>query len=172
MSTSAQPFDVNAAFAAERADQLQAAAARRADFDTRLADGTLVPLGDGRFRVNDPDSWDNGEILLRQTDGQILPQHGLDTSRGQAALYSSVPAWHQLGTIVPGGTSNVEDVLRLGGIDYEVLRRPVEFRNRLDGPHLLLPDQFVTARDDTAAWPARLSAPRRTAGHRCDFGQR
>ena len=146
-----QPIDVNAAFAAERADQIQAAAARQADFDTRVTDGKLIALGDGRFRINDPGSWDNGEILIQQSDGQVLPQHGLDTSRGQAALYSSVPAWHQLGTIVPGGTSNVDDVLTLGGIDYDVLRRPVEFRNSLDGPHLQLPEHFVTARNDTGA---------------------
>ena len=151
MSTSSQPTDVNVAFAAERADQLQAAAARRADFDTRVTEGKLIPLGSGRFRINDPGSWDNGEILIQQSDGQALPQHGLDTSRGRVALYSSVPAWHQLGNVVPGGTSDVEDVLNLGGIDYEVLRRPVEFRNSLDGPHLRLPDHFVTARNDTGA---------------------
>jgi phage/plasmid-like protein (TIGR03299 family) len=151
MSTSPQPIDVNTAFAAERADQLQAAAARRADFDTRVTEGKLIPLGDGRFRINDPGSWDNGEILIQQSDGQVLPQHGLDTSRGQAALYSTVPAWHQLGNIVPGGTSNIDNVLTLGGIDYDVLRRPVEFRNSVDGPHLQLPEHFVTARTDTGA---------------------
>lgn len=151
MSTTSQPVDVNAAFAAERADQLQAAAAQRGDVDRRVADGTLIALGGGRFRINDPGSWDNGEILIVQNDGQVLPQHGLDTSRGQAALYSSVPAWHQLGNIVPGGTSNIDDVLSLGGIDYDVLRCPVEFRNSLDGPRLLLPEHFVTARTDTGA---------------------
>jgi phage/plasmid-like protein (TIGR03299 family) len=151
MSTSSQPVDVNAAFAAERLEQLQAAANRRADFDSRIAEGTLVPLDGDRFRINDPGSWDNGETLIRQPDGQLLPQHGLDTSRGQAALYSSVPAWHRLGNIVPGGTSNVEEVLTLGGIDYDVLRRPVEFRNSLDGPRLHLPEHFVTARNDTGA---------------------
>jgi phage/plasmid-like protein (TIGR03299 family) len=151
MSTSSQPIDVNAAFAAERADQLQAAASRRADFDTRITEGKLISVGDGRFRINDPGSWDNGEILIQQSDGQVLPQHGLDTSRGQVALYSSVPAWHQLGNVVPGGTSDVDEVLRLGGIDYDVLRRPVEFRNSLAGPHLQLPEHFVTARNDTGA---------------------
>jgi phage/plasmid-like protein (TIGR03299 family) len=151
MSTSSRPIDVNTAFAAERADQIQAAATRQADFDTRITEGKLIALGDGRFRINDPGSWDNGEILIQQNDGQVLPQHGLDTSRGQSALYSSVPAWHQLGNIVPGGTNNVDDVLTLGGIDYDVLRRPVEFRNSPDGPHLQLPEHFVTARTDTGA---------------------
>jgi phage/plasmid-like protein (TIGR03299 family) len=149
MSTTAQP-DVNAAFAAERADQIQAAAARRADVDARVAAGTLIPLGNGQFRIDDPSSLDHGEILVAR-DGQILPQHGLDTSRGQVALYSSVPAWHELGNVVPGGTSDVEAVLQLGGIDFDVLRRPVQFRNSLDGPSLILPDHFVTVRADTGA---------------------
>ena len=142
--------DVNSAFAAERADQIQAAADRQADFDARVADGRLVPLGNGRFRVNDPGSYDNGEVLI-QRGGQILPQHGLDTSLGQVALYSSAPAWHELGNIIPGGTTDVEQVLTLGGIDFEVLRRPVEYRNRVDGPGLILADQFVTVRQDTEA---------------------
>src|SRR5688500_10812553 len=64
------PADVNAAFAAERTDQIQAATAQQAAFDARVAAGTLLPLGDGRFQVNDPNSWDNGEILIQQ-DGQI-----------------------------------------------------------------------------------------------------
>ena len=44
MSSTAQPGDVNAAFAAELADQIQAAAARHADFDARVANGKLIPL--------------------------------------------------------------------------------------------------------------------------------
>jgi phage/plasmid-like protein (TIGR03299 family) len=151
MSLTPPPLDVNTAFAAERADQLQAAATRRTDLDTRISDGRLIALGANRYRINDPGSWDNGETLIRQSDGTVTPQHGLDTSSGQVALYSSVPAWHRLGSIVPGGTSNVDDVLTLAGIGYDVLRRPVEFRNRLDGAHLHLPDHFVTARDDTGA---------------------
>jgi phage/plasmid-like protein (TIGR03299 family) len=151
MSSTAQPGDVNAAFAAERADQIQAATLRQADFDARVANGKLIPLGNGQFRVNDPGSWDNGEVLIQQQDGQILPQHGLDTSRGQVALYSRVPAWHQLGNVVPGGTSDVEDVLKLGGIDFDVARRPVEFRNSLDGPHRVLAEHFVTVRQDVGA---------------------
>ncbi|GFJ77460.1 hypothetical protein Phou_016400 [Phytohabitans houttuyneae] len=151
MSDTARPADLNAAFAAERSGQIEAAAARQADFDARIASGKLIAVGGGRFRVNDPDSWDHDEILIQQQDGQILPQHGLDTSRGQVALYSSVPAWHALGSVVPGGTSDVEDVLRLGGIDFDVARRPVEFRNSLDGPTRVLSEQFVTVRGDTGA---------------------
>ncbi|WP_275413223.1 DUF932 domain-containing protein [Rugosimonospora africana] len=62
-----------------------------------------------------------------------------------------MPAWHQLGNVVPGGTSDVEDVLKLGGIDFDVTRRPVEFRNNLDGPNRVLAETFVTVRQDTGA---------------------
>lgn len=43
MSSTAQPVDVNAAFAAERAEQIHAADARQADFDARVAAGRLIP---------------------------------------------------------------------------------------------------------------------------------
>lgn len=150
MTTVSPPVDVNAAFAAERAAQFAAARAEQADIDARVTAGTLIPLGDGRYRINDPSSWDNGEVLIRR-NGQLLPQHGLDTTRGQVALYSAVPAWHALGNIIPGGVSDIDKVLTLGSIDFEVVRRPVEFRNSLDGPSLVLPEHFVTVRTDTGA---------------------
>jgi hypothetical protein len=107
MTNTLPATDVNERFAAERAGQLQAAADRKADIDGRIAEGKLVPIGDGRYRVNDPQSWDNGEVWTLQ-NGDVLPQHGLDTSTGQVALYSAVPAWHDLGTIIPGGTSDID----------------------------------------------------------------
>ncbi len=142
--------DLNARFAAERRGQLQAAADRRADIEARIAAGTLVPIGNGRYRVNDPSSWDNGEVWTL-TNGQVLPQHGLDTTTGQVALYTAVPAWHELGTVIPGGTADIEQVLTLGGIDFEVARRPVLYQNSLGGPTKVLADQFVTVRQDTEA---------------------
>ena len=77
MTDTASTRDVNTAFAAERAGQLDTAQQHRSDIDRRLTDGTLITLGDGRYRVNDPASWDHGEVLHLQ-DGQILPQHGLE----------------------------------------------------------------------------------------------
>ncbi len=142
--------DLNAAFAAERRGQLQAAADRRAAVEARIAAGTLVPVGNGRYRVNDPSSFDNGEVWT-MTNGEVLPQHGLDTSTGQVALYTRVPAWHELGTVIPAGTSDIDEVLTLGGIDFEVLRRPVLYQNILAGPTKVLADQFVTVRQDTGA---------------------
>jgi phage/plasmid-like protein (TIGR03299 family) len=150
MTTTRPSTDVNEQFAAERTSQLQAAATRDATIAARIAAGTLVPLGRGRYRVSDPGSWDNGEIWTQQ-EGVILPEHGLDTSTGQAALYSAVPAWHTLGTVIPGGTSDIDTVLTLAGIDFEVTSRPVLYQNTIDGPTRALPDQFVTVRQDTGA---------------------
>ena len=151
MTNTVAPNDVNQQFAAERAGQIQAAQQQRADTDQRIADGKLVPLGGGRYRVNDPDSWDNGEILILR-DGQILPEHGLDVTTGQVALYTSTPPWHGLGTVIPGGISNVDRVLQLGGIDFQVSRRPVLYRaNQTDTDARILPEHFVTVREDTGA---------------------
>jgi len=150
MTITATRVDVNRRFADERMEQYRAAQQRAAEFDSRIADGTLIPIGNGRYRVNDPGSWDNGEILTRQ-NGQILPQHGLDETAGQAALYSTEPAWHGLGNVIPGGTSDIDQVLKLGGIDYQVSRRPVLYRANPNGPAAALPDQFVNVREDTGA---------------------
>ena len=62
MTNTVSTVDVNARFDAERASQLTAAADRQADLDRRVAEGTLVPLGDGRYRINQPGSWDDGEV--------------------------------------------------------------------------------------------------------------
>ena len=125
--------DVNEAFAAERATQIQAARNRQAAFDQRVADGKLVPLGGGRFRVDDPGSFDNGEVLT-QRDGQILPEHGLDVTGGKPALYTTTPAWHGLGTVIPGGTADIDRVLELAGIDYAVDLRPVLYQPEAPAP--------------------------------------
>lgn len=159
-----RPVDVNQAFAAERRTQIQtardaeqaridAAAKRAVAFDRRIADGRLVPLGGGQFRVNEPGNWDNGEILTRQveqTTGRVLllPQHGLDEVDGRISLYTSTPAWHELGQVIDGGTSDVDEVLKLGGLDYDVVKEPVRFQ-REDGSLATMLGQFVTVRTDT-----------------------
>jgi phage/plasmid-like protein (TIGR03299 family) len=150
MTNTLPTSDLNAAFAAERRGQIQAVADRQADIQARIAAGTLVPIGNGSYRVNDPSSWDNGEVWTLQ-NGEVLPQHGLDTTTGQVALYTAVPAWHELGNVIPGGTSDIDQVLELGGIDFEVIRRPVLYQNSLGGPTFVLADQFVTVRQDTGA---------------------
>lgn len=150
MTTTLPIDEPNARFTAERRAQLAAGADRRADFEARVAAGTLVPMGDGRYRVDDPTSWDNGEVWML-TQGEVLPQHGLDTTTGQAALYTRVPAWHELGNVIPDGVSDIDEVLALAGIGFEVVRRPVLFQNTLAGSTHVLAEHYVTVRQDTGA---------------------
>lgn len=144
--------DVNQAFAAERAEQRRTVDAFNADaaaynalpveqrqamadaqqlktFQDRVAKGELVDLGNGRYQSTE--GWDRGEVwTLRQSsvgDRQLLamPEHGLDTMEGgRARLYSAVPAWHGLGQVIPGGIEDVDDVIKLGGLDVPVYSIP------------------------------------------------
>lgn len=148
--TTTLPADPNEQFAAERAGQLREAADRQAALDKRIADGKLVPLGDGRYRITDPGSWDNGEIWTMR-DGLVLPEHGLDTTTGKVALYSAAPSWHEVGTVIDGGTSDIDVVLDAGGIGFTVALRPVLYQPLVDGPTDVLADKFVTVREDTGA---------------------
>ena len=140
-------IDVNTAFAAERAGQLEAARTAQADIDQRVADGKLRPLGGNRFRVTEPGNFDNGETLYLSA-GQLLPQHGLDTTTGQAALFTRVPAWHSLGNVARGDES-ITEILDLGGIAYGVEKRTVRYG--WESEVRTAPGQFVTVRDDTGA---------------------
>ncbi|MBM0230511.1 DUF932 domain-containing protein [Micromonospora sp. STR1_7] len=149
MTTLALP-DVNQQFAAERIAQINRAADKQAGIDAQIADGKLRSLGNGRYLVTDPDSWDNGEVLT-MNQGELLPEHGLDETTGQVALYTTTPAWHALGNVVPGGTTDIDKVLTLGGINFPVSRRPVLYQaNPTDQPRIV-PDQFVNIREDTNA---------------------
>jgi phage/plasmid-like protein (TIGR03299 family) len=136
-------IDVNEAFATERRDQTEAARNWERELDARLAAGTVQRLPDGRYKVLT--GFDREEILSSRGE----PQHGLDESTGTAALYSAVPAWHHLGQVVPGGTTDVDEVLRLGRIGYEVVTAPAlypwmdEHRTHLGYRH--------TVRTDTGA---------------------
>lgn len=149
--------DVNSAFAAERATQIDSInasnatlAERQAAFQARVDSGKLVPLGNGQFRINDPGSWDDGEVWYQSSPQAIpMPQSGLDESLGSAALYSTTPAWHGLGNVVPGGVTDIDEVLKLGGIDFEVEKHPTTFM--VDGVFHTMPNSFVTVRSDTNA---------------------
>ncbi|MER7877729.1 DUF932 domain-containing protein [Streptomyces solisilvae] len=136
-------IDVNEAFAAERAGQLEDARNWERALQDRLAAGTVERLPDGRYRVLT--GWDAGEIL----SARGVPQHGLDLSRGTAALYSSVPAWHNVGTVIPGGTSDIDKVLELGGIDYQVDMAPAMYP--WNGETRVDKRAFHTVRTDTGA---------------------
>ncbi len=167
MTTTA--IDVNTAFADERAAQIayakdaprraaDAAAARNADTDRRVAEGKLIPIGGNQYRVNDPGSYDDGEVWTIQratVDASeiqvVLPQHGLDETTGRAAVYSVAPMWHNVGTVIPGGTNDIDKVLDFGGIAFDVRKQPVQYRSPIDGTLHELADHFVTIREDTGA---------------------
>ncbi|WP_282795225.1 DUF932 domain-containing protein [Streptomyces sp. CC224B] len=135
--------DVNEVFAVERADQLEAARDWERELQSSVAAGTVKRLPDGRYRVLS--GWDAGEIL----SARGVPQHGLDLSRGQPALYSAVPAWHHVGNVIPGGTDDIDKVLRLGGIDYHVETVPATYLWK--GEYRVAEDRFHTVRTDTGA---------------------
>lgn len=134
-------IDVNEAFAAERtaqvarvsdlmSDEGQAryAAEQTARFEQRVASGELVRLSEGRYQSTQ--GWDRGEVWeVTSVNGQslVLPQHGLDISEetGKARLYTAVPAWHGLGQEIPGGISDVDDVIRIGQLDVPAFSVPV-----------------------------------------------
>ncbi|MEO3978802.1 DUF932 domain-containing protein [Streptomyces sp. CAU 1734] len=80
--------------------------------------------------------------------GEVIGRDGLDTTRGEAALYTSTPAWHGLGTVIPGGVSDIDTVLRLAQIDYTVTKRPAQYRLP-HGEYRTARDQFVTIREDS-----------------------
>jgi hypothetical protein len=116
--------DVNAQFAAQRTAQMADANARR------TADGRWVGTT----------GWDANEVIGRD---------GLDTTTGEAALYTTVPAWHGMGAVVPGGTSDIDTVLDLGRIAWNVELVPATYT--WDGETREFADRFVTVRTDTGA---------------------
>lgn len=143
---------------ADRETAIARAAQRAADFEQRIANGELRPLGNGQFEVTS--GWDKGEIWYqRNTEFGVLllPQHGLDETTGKVALYSAEETWHGAGTVIPGGISDIDEVLQLGGIDFEVGVRPVRFQPGEDkdgnpcGPFETMPGKFCTFRKDTGA---------------------
>lgn len=170
----ATTVDVNTAFAAERAQQIagiqqwndtresrheQAIASAedryqkdKALFDARVAKGELRDLGNGRYEATA--GWDRGEIwTLKKVDvggisqELVLPEHGLDTTGGMAALYSAVPAWHGLGTVIPGGISDIDTVLKLAGLDWTVELIPVTYPWK--GETKVNPGRWNALRNDT-----------------------
>lgn len=133
--------DVNEAFAAERADQITAARDRQRELQARVDVGTLQRLPDGRYKVLT--GFDAGEILSPLGE----PQHGLDETDGAVSLYSAVPAWHHLGQVVPGGTTDIDQVLDLARIDFDVTTVPAFYL--WDDRYVPHPGQRHTVRTDT-----------------------
>jgi phage/plasmid-like protein (TIGR03299 family) len=116
--------DVNQQFRDERTALMQSTGARR--------------TASGSYRATV--GYDRGEVVGRD---------GLDTSRGTAALYTSTPAWHGLGTVIPGGISDIATVLRVAQINFEVDKVPVRYN--YDSSDRVMEDRWVTVRSDTGA---------------------
>lgn len=169
-------IDVNEAFRTERlaqidaifnqrANAIEAAEKMRADFQARVDAGKVRDNGDGTYTVTDPGSYDDGEVwTIQQPRGLdqplILPQTGLaKLANGKAALYTRVPTWHhEENALIPAGVSDLDEVLRLGGLDFEVIKLPVFYTkpdtkdadgNKVSGGRYKVPGQFVTVRKDT-----------------------
>ncbi|MEU6379259.1 DUF932 domain-containing protein [Streptomyces sp. NPDC046909] len=142
--------DVNDAFTQEKTSQIEAVQEEARAFQGRIDRGEIAPIGDDRYRVLT--GWDEGETFTvrRNTEGriwQILAQHGLDTTTGGAALYTSTPAWHGLGAVIPGGITEIDEVLKLARIDWEVSKRPVLYE--WDDGLRAAADHYVTVRRDS-----------------------
>lgn len=155
-------LDVNQAFYDEKTSQLDArreirdaAIAAEADqvayLDRKVADGSMRKTGPDTYMATK--GWDRGEVFTvgRNAAGvaEVVPQHGLDTTTGRAALYASTPAWHGLGAVIPGGTTDITDVLTLGGIDFDVAKSPALFE--WDDDVHTMDGGYVTVRTDTGA---------------------
>ncbi|MFF4548623.1 DUF932 domain-containing protein [Streptomyces sp. NPDC001406] len=146
-------IDVNTAFAAEKTAQIESVRERERAFEARVDRGEIRLLGGDRYEVLT--GWDRGEsfTVSRNAQGEIeaiIARHGLDErADGTIALYASSPAWHGLGQIIPGGTTDIDGVLALSGLDFEVTTVPALYRW---GEELREhADQRHTVRTDTGA---------------------
>ncbi|WP_155054558.1 DUF932 domain-containing protein [Streptomyces blattellae] len=145
--------DVNTAFANEKTAQIEAVRDVERKFQARIDRGEIRMIGGNRYKVLT--GYDRGEVFTvsRNTQGQIeqiIANHGLDSrADGTIALYASSPAWHGLGQIIPGGTTDIDEVLGLSGLDFDVDTVPALYR--WDGELREHTDQFHTVRTDTGA---------------------
>jgi phage/plasmid-like protein (TIGR03299 family) len=178
-ATTTSPVDVNAAFAAERARQqadvtaynteatafnalsqeergAQSLSTQQARFDERVKSGSLVQVSPGRYQSTE--GWDRGETFeLRQGtigDRQMLlmPEHGLDMDEvtGRAKLYTAAPAWHGLGQYIPGGVTDIDEVIALGQLDVPAVTIPVpDYRIKGLAGKFSAPGQFLIANGNT-----------------------
>ncbi len=175
------PIDVNALFATERAGQQATVEAFNADasaynaipleqrqaevdakqlasFEARVVKGELVEISPGRYQSTE--GWDRGEIWeLRKSsvaDKMLLalPEHGLDIDplTGRARLYTATPAWHGLGSYIPGGTDSIDEVISLGGLDVPVFRIPVPSYEIPGLGTFEVPGKWILANGETGAF--------------------
>jgi phage/plasmid-like protein (TIGR03299 family) len=123
-----------------------------AELADRVASGVITMVGTDRYRVNQ--GWDRGEIFSVRKASKpgeltlIEPESGLDEVDGIAQGFFDRPEWHRLGNVKVGGSSDIEEVLALGGLNFTVLQRPVRFYDDT-GELRIMPGQYVNYRDDT-----------------------
>jgi phage/plasmid-like protein (TIGR03299 family) len=137
--------NVNDQFNAERVAQMERVTDRLAYLEGEVALGNMRKRDDGRFEVLG-NGWDRGEIF----GANGMPVSGLDTlSNGKTAFYSKdLPAWHALGTVVPGGLHTAAEVLMAGGLAYTVAQKPVTFTPEGSAELITVPGSFVNYRTD------------------------
>jgi phage/plasmid-like protein (TIGR03299 family) len=157
--------NVNDKFDALKADQIKnqgegTSQSRRDALEARYAAGELSRHETSSHIVyTERYGYDAGERwTVAKASNEILASHGLDISAdGRVALYTRVPAWHALGTVVPAGLSDADAVLRAAGLDWLVEKVPVQYTVPFvseDGAGFLtseLPRSYVTVRTDTGA---------------------
>lgn len=176
--------DVNAEFAAEKIDQMAreydeksglAANRRRetrlSDLRERVAKGEMSEYqnADGTITFTALQGWDRGETwnvaaaAAVNENVVIEANHGLDKNKdGDVSLYLNGingPAWHGLGNVIPGGLSDTDAVLKAGGLDWIVEKRPMMYGDRVIDPSTgeersilrEVPNSFTTVRTDTGA---------------------
>lgn len=145
MTETTTPVDVNAQFDAQRAQQIQTVNDRRAFLDGQVAKGEMRKNQNGTYTVLT--GWDRGEVF----NANGLPQAGLDTmANGETAFYSKdVPAWHGLGTVIPGGARTATEVLRYAGQDFDVALIETPHWNPVLSAWETVKDNFTSYRTDT-----------------------
>lgn len=155
----------NEKFNAEKINQMTAPADRLAKLRQDVADGKMqeVRESNGIITFKILTGWDANEYITFNTATlNVQAQHGLDVNEtGDVSLYlngTNGPAWHGLGTVIPGGLSDTASVLRAARLDWTVEKRPMMYPDTItdsDGEiHSILrevPNNFATVRTDTGA---------------------
>lgn len=156
----------NANFAAQKINQLTAPADRLGKLMSDVEAGKMTIKSETADRITFEvtEGWDRNEYLyFDKKTLNVQALHGLDENEnGDVSLYlngTNGPAWHGLGTVIPGGLSDAESVLRAARLDWNVEKRPMMYGHREIDPitgeerSILreVPNSFVTVRTDTGA---------------------
>lgn len=156
----------NAAFNAQKINQLTAPADRLAKLMSEVEAGNMrikSETGD-RITFEVTEGWDRNEyIYFDRKTLNVQALHGLDENEnGDVSLYlngTNGPAWHGLGTVIPGGLSDAASVLKAARLDWTVEKRAIMYGHRVideitgEERSILreVPDAYATVRTDTGA---------------------